>query len=315
MTMPNCFSGFDIDDEFVFGRRLHRQIGGILALENSIDIAGGAPELVDEIGPIGDQAAAGDVEAGVEDRRQPVPERQRDDQLAMDRRRRAPVTIRPPLGSCANAVMSRSISPASRRSIGRNSTPSDGATAWIAPNWPGPAGHGRIRAEPPTRFTFGAISLSSSSHFPPMRIFEVGEARDVAARPRQAIDVTCADRIGDKREHDRNGTARLQQRRDGRAGMGQDDVGGERDQFRRVLAHVVGIAGAPAVIDPEVVADGPTRLLKALRERREAGLRFRIVRRETHQHADPPHARRPVARARPTTMHRPRRTPPRRREA
>src|SRR5262245_40536417 len=41
--------GFQIDNEFVFGRRLHRQVGRLLALENAIDVAGGAPVLVEEI--------------------------------------------------------------------------------------------------------------------------------------------------------------------------------------------------------------------------------------------------------------------------
>ena len=39
------------------GRRLHRQVGRLLALENAIDIAGRASVLVDRIRPIGDQAA------------------------------------------------------------------------------------------------------------------------------------------------------------------------------------------------------------------------------------------------------------------
>jgi hypothetical protein len=51
---------------------------------------------------------------------------------------------------------------------GFTSTPTDGAKAWIAPHWPIPAvmvGSRRTAA----RVTFGAISLSSSSHFPLMR--------------------------------------------------------------------------------------------------------------------------------------------------
>jgi hypothetical protein len=71
--------------------------------------------------------------------------------------------------------------------------------------------------------------------------------------------------------------------------MRQDDVGSERDQFRRVFAHVVSIAAAPAVIDTDVLADGPTRLLETLRKRHEAGLSFRVVRRKGRQHADAPH--------------------------
>ena len=45
------------------------------------------------------------------------------------------VTITPPV---ADPAMVCSISLASRASIGVNSTPSAGATAWIAPNWPVP---------------------------------------------------------------------------------------------------------------------------------------------------------------------------------
>ncbi len=61
----------------------------------------------------------------------------------------------------------RSISPASRMLIGATSIPSDGAIAWMMPNTAIPTGLAvsRIIA---ARVTLGAISLSSSSHFPPM---------------------------------------------------------------------------------------------------------------------------------------------------
>ena len=55
--------GLEVDHQLVLGRRLHRQVGRLLALEDAIDVAGRAPVLVDQIGPIGDQAAAGDEEA------------------------------------------------------------------------------------------------------------------------------------------------------------------------------------------------------------------------------------------------------------
>jgi hypothetical protein len=46
-----------------------------------------------------------------------------------------PVTmISPAFGSRANGTSARSISPALRVSIGVNSTPSNGATDWIAAN-------------------------------------------------------------------------------------------------------------------------------------------------------------------------------------
>jgi hypothetical protein len=44
-----CLGGLEINYEFVLGRRLHRQIGRLLALEDAVDIAGGASELIDPI--------------------------------------------------------------------------------------------------------------------------------------------------------------------------------------------------------------------------------------------------------------------------
>jgi hypothetical protein len=92
-----------------------------------------------------------------------VPRRERNDQLAMNCRRRASsyyqATV---LELAANTVMARSISPALRMSTGRNSTPSDGATVWIAPNSAGPAAMAESRRTA-TRAVRGAISLSS--HF------------------------------------------------------------------------------------------------------------------------------------------------------
>jgi hypothetical protein len=51
----------EIDDQLEFCRRLHRQVGRFLTLEDAIDIAGCAPVGVDRIRPIEDQAAARDV--------------------------------------------------------------------------------------------------------------------------------------------------------------------------------------------------------------------------------------------------------------
>ena len=49
--------GFQIDDQFILGWRLHRQISWLFALEDTIDIAGRASILIHRIGPIRDQAA------------------------------------------------------------------------------------------------------------------------------------------------------------------------------------------------------------------------------------------------------------------
>ena len=65
-------------------------------------------------------------------------------------------------------------------------------------------------------------------------------------------------------EHDRHRARRLQQRRHGDAGRGQDNVRRERDQFSCVFANVVDIASAPADVGPQVAAIDPAQLLSAL---------------------------------------------------
>ena len=46
-----CLRRFEIDNEFVLGRRLHWKIIRLLAFEDTIDIAGRVPVLVDVISP------------------------------------------------------------------------------------------------------------------------------------------------------------------------------------------------------------------------------------------------------------------------
>jgi hypothetical protein len=75
--------------------------------------------------------------------------------------------IKPPFGSRAKAAIACSISDVSRTSTGLISTLNEGATAWMAPSWPDPAGVIGLRMTA-ARVTPGAISLSSSSHFPLM---------------------------------------------------------------------------------------------------------------------------------------------------
>ena len=43
--------GLEVDHRLVLSRRLHRQVGRLLALEDAIDVAGRLPVLVDLIGP------------------------------------------------------------------------------------------------------------------------------------------------------------------------------------------------------------------------------------------------------------------------
>src|SRR5262249_48008638 len=74
---------FEVDDQLVLRWRLHRQIGWLLAFQDAVDVTRRAPILIDEIRPVGDQAAIADIKTGVVDDRQSVPSRKRKDQLSM----------------------------------------------------------------------------------------------------------------------------------------------------------------------------------------------------------------------------------------
>ena len=73
----------EIDHQFKFGRRLDRKIGGLLTLEDAINVIRGTAVLVDIIGPIRDEAArSGEVVASI-DGRQSLLGRQCNDAIAI----------------------------------------------------------------------------------------------------------------------------------------------------------------------------------------------------------------------------------------
>src|SRR5262249_55788501 len=57
------FGGLLIDDQIVLRRRRNRKAGRLLTLKNTVHIASRAPELVNRIRPIGEQAADSNVVA------------------------------------------------------------------------------------------------------------------------------------------------------------------------------------------------------------------------------------------------------------
>ena len=109
-------------------------------------------------------------------------------------------TIMPSVEPRANAVTARSTSTASRMPIGVNSTPSAGATAWIAANWAIPIVRSRSTA---TRVTPGATSLSSSSNlalapnstFVKPVMLPAGRAK-LSTKPWPTGSPTCANTTG-----------------------------------------------------------------------------------------------------------------------
>ena len=123
-----------------------------------------------------------------------------------------------------------------------------------------PRGYGRIAQNCGTLQTQHDL-LEQLQPFRTDSKFEDGKARRVTARMRQAVDVAGAHRIGDEDEHNRHGTGQLLQRSHSCAASGQDNVRRERYQFLRVFADVIGIAGAPAAVDPHVAAINPAKLL------------------------------------------------------
>src|SRR6516165_180681 len=157
----------------------------------------------------------------------------------------------------------------------------------MAPNCPMPEAKVGSRMTA-ARVTRGAISLSSSNHFPLMPYsIEVKPVALPPGRPRLATkppptgSVTFTNTIGTVRDTCCNGQ--------GHSASGQDDIRRQRDQFRREFANVIGIACAPTVVDLHIPADGPAQLLQSLMESREARLTFRIIGGEIHEHADAPY--------------------------
>src|SRR6516162_988969 len=159
----------------------------------------------------------------------------------------------PPFGSCANAARARSISLASRESIALNSTLDDDAADWIAANWPIPAANEGSRRTA-TRVTFGANSLSSSSHFPLMLYFVRGKSGGIASGPCHASDESRTDWVDDIRKHNRHAASDPQQRLHARTAGGKDDVRRQRDQFFCVSAIAIDIVSCPAGVSAHIAA-------------------------------------------------------------
>src|SRR5215470_17473199 len=64
---PKGFGSCKVENEFDLGRELYRQIGRLLALQNSVHVVGGSAIVLTQIDAIADQAAVLDVFAKVED--------------------------------------------------------------------------------------------------------------------------------------------------------------------------------------------------------------------------------------------------------
>ena len=96
---------------------MDRQVGGLLAFEDAIDVSRRTAVLVALVRAIGDQTAGLSEVAEWIDRGQLVPRRERSDPIGMVRGKSVWRDDEPPFGRSANAAISRSISPGSPISI------------------------------------------------------------------------------------------------------------------------------------------------------------------------------------------------------
>ena len=225
------------------------------------------------------------------DRGQPVLGRQRDDQIAMSHARRCwpdhdQAAIRLAREGRDAALDLVGVAHADRASTPLRATAPRSGSRQTRRTRRATAGSRRTA----TRVTRGAISLSSSSHFPLM--LNSNEVNPVALPPGRARLSTQPPPTGsiDVHEHDRHGAARLLQRAHDRRHSGQDDIRRERNQFRRVSAKALehrrrpsGSRSARCGRRSSPVACSPCANA-AMRACSSGSLRA-----PGHQHADAPH--------------------------
>ena len=288
----------------ILGRRLHRQVGRLLALEDAVDVAGGAAVLVDPIRPIGDQAAGGDEGAVGVDGGQLVPGRQRDDQIAMNRR-------------CPPA--SRSVRHSASRE-GRDGALDFAGVAHVerAHLHPERWRHGLDCAE--LASAGGCVGIAKDRHarhagrdlleqFQPFSadaVFEKHETGGVAARARQAVDEAGGDRIamigntiGTVRVACSNGpTVAVPEARMTSGASATNSAAYLRNPATLAVAQRMSIRTLRPSIQPSSCS--------ACRNAPTQALILRIVRGAPREHADAPH---------PLALLRARRERPRRRRA
>src|SRR5262245_55842187 len=72
-----------VDDQVEFDRLLDRQVRGLCAAQNLVDIVAGAPEQVRDVCPVGDQTSRVDLLASTMHRRQSCAQRQSVDPKAV----------------------------------------------------------------------------------------------------------------------------------------------------------------------------------------------------------------------------------------
>src|SRR6516164_9626140 len=165
--------------------------------------------------------------------------------------------ISPPFGAPAKLSKAGSMSALERTGTAVACTPSVGAAASIDRMKNLDCGDVSGLNMTPMRASPGAISLSNSSHLPPIEnSYALKPVRlppgfaTLATKPCATGSETCVNTTG-------GAGCLLDGLQVGRGG-GQNDVWHQSDQLRRVDACELGIAGVPANIHADVLAFGPS---------------------------------------------------------
>src|SRR5262249_20959694 len=169
-----------------------------------IDIAGGTAPLIVRIDPVRQKAASVEEYSARIDRGQPVPGRKRDDEIAVKgcegTRRDDHATVRATRES-SDATLNFAGTPHADRG---QFNPDQSCRALQDAQLASPGGETRVAQDrDPCRSRCNL--LEQFQPFPAEAIFVKAKAGGVAARPRQALNESTADRISDVHEHTRYG--------------------------------------------------------------------------------------------------------------
>src|SRR4029453_17468213 len=121
------------------------------------------------------------------------------------------------------------------------------------------------------------------------RVLEIAKARDVAARPCQTRHETCAERIGDAYEHNRNLARELLQGFENGSTVRHDGIQVSRDEIRSFGSNAIGSCGGKLGVDFDILSFCPSHSGKLRAEGPYAALLVWIGFVAQHQHANAPH--------------------------
>src|SRR6516165_2601233 len=180
------------------------------------------------------------------------------------------VTIIPPFNDCAKSAIAGSISADSRRSIGLTSMPTDGATDWMTANWPIPAATAGSRRTAAC-VTLGAISLSSSNHFPHKLYSNI--IKPVALPPGCDSLLTWPEPTGSGRMANTMGMECVVFSITSDAVVPPAKITSGPSAISSAACLRVSAASTPADVDPHVAPRSPTQLLEPFQKCQMARLR------------------------------------------